>query len=57
VCHESTYWDGFDPLVVMRNDPVCQAKIRFGEEHKMVVWRIHDHLAPANARPDFYWTR
>jgi putative NIF3 family GTP cyclohydrolase 1 type 2 len=53
VCHESTYWDGFDPLVVMRNDPVCQAKIRFGEEHKMVVWRIHDHWHRRTPDPIF----
>jgi putative NIF3 family GTP cyclohydrolase 1 type 2 len=43
ISHESTFWDGFDPVEVMLHDPVCQAKIRFAEQNKMAVWRIHDH--------------
>jgi hypothetical protein len=50
VAHESTFWDGFDPVEVMLGDPVCQAKIRFAEENKMVVWRIHAHWH--RRRPD-----
>lgn len=50
VSHECTFWDGFDPIVVMQNDPVCKAKIRFAEEHNMAVWRIHDHWH--RRRPD-----
>jgi putative NIF3 family GTP cyclohydrolase 1 type 2 len=53
VCHESTYWDGFDPVESLRNDPVCRAKIRFGEQHKMVVWRIHDHWHRRKPDPIF----
>jgi putative NIF3 family GTP cyclohydrolase 1 type 2 len=53
ICHESTYWDGFDPIEAVRNDPVCQAKIRFGEEHKMAVWRIHDHWHRKKPDPIF----
>jgi putative NIF3 family GTP cyclohydrolase 1 type 2 len=54
ICHESTFWDGFDPIEAVRNDPVSQAKIRFGEEHKMAVWRIHDHWH--RKRPDPIFT-
>jgi hypothetical protein len=43
IAHESTFWDGFDPVEVMLHDPVCQAKIRFAEQNRMAVWRIHDH--------------
>lgn len=50
VSHECTFWDGFDPVEVMQDDPVCQAKIRFAREHKMAAWRIHDHWH--RRRPD-----
>jgi putative NIF3 family GTP cyclohydrolase 1 type 2 len=50
ISHECTFWDGFDPIAVMQNNPVCQAKIRFAEQHKMAVWRIHDHWH--RRRPD-----
>jgi putative NIF3 family GTP cyclohydrolase 1 type 2 len=53
VCHESTWWDGFDPYESLVNDPVCQAKVRFGEEHKMAVWRIHDHWHRRKPDPIF----
>jgi putative NIF3 family GTP cyclohydrolase 1 type 2 len=50
IAHESSFWDGFDPVAVMRNDPVFQAKVRFADRHKMAVWRIHDHWH--RRRPD-----
>ncbi|HWC00133.1 MAG TPA: Nif3-like dinuclear metal center hexameric protein, partial [Bryobacteraceae bacterium] len=53
ISHESTYWDGFDPVEAMQHDPVCQAKIRFGEQHQMVVWRIHDHWHRRKPDPIF----
>ena len=53
VCHESTWWDGFDPYESLVNDPVCRAKVQFGEQHKMVVWRIHDHWHRRKPDPIF----
>jgi putative NIF3 family GTP cyclohydrolase 1 type 2 len=53
ICHESTFWDGFDPPQVMVDDPVHQAKIRFAREHDMVVWRIHDHWHRVKPDPIF----
>ncbi len=50
ISHESTFWDGFDPVEAMLHDSVCKAKIRFAEQNKMAVWRIHDHLH--RRRPD-----
>jgi putative NIF3 family GTP cyclohydrolase 1 type 2 len=50
ICHESSFWDGFDPVDVMRNDPVFRAKVRFVEQNRMAVWRIHDHWH--RRRPD-----
>ena len=53
ITHESTFWDGFDPVEVMLHDPVCQAKIRFAEENHMAVWRIHDHWHRRKPDPIF----
>ncbi|MGA2114395.1 MAG: Nif3-like dinuclear metal center hexameric protein [Bryobacteraceae bacterium] len=53
ITHESTFWDGFDPVEVMLNDPVCQAKIRFAAQHHMAVWRIHDHWHRRTPDPIF----
>ena len=50
ISHESSYWDGVEPIAVVRNDPVYKAKIQFGAQNKMVVWRIHDHWH--RMRPD-----
>ncbi|MEO8131996.1 MAG: Nif3-like dinuclear metal center hexameric protein, partial [Bryobacteraceae bacterium] len=54
VAHESTFWDGFDPVEVMVHDPVCQAKIRFAEQNGMAVWRIHDHWHRRKRDPIFF---
>jgi putative NIF3 family GTP cyclohydrolase 1 type 2 len=54
IAHESTFWDGFDPVEVMLHDPLCQAKIRFAEQNRMAVWRIHDHWH--RKRPDPIFT-
>ena len=43
ISHESTWWDGVEPIAVVKNDPVYKAKTQFGAENKMVVWRCHDH--------------
>ena len=53
ITHESTFWDGFDPVEVMLHDPVCQAKIRFAEQNHMAVWRIHDHWHRRKPDPIF----
>ena len=53
VAHESTFWDGFDPVEAFLQDPVCQAKIRFAEQNRMAVWRIHDHWHRRKPDPIF----
>jgi putative NIF3 family GTP cyclohydrolase 1 type 2 len=53
ICHESTFWDGFDPPQVMVDDPVHQAKIQFAKDNNMVVWRIHDHWHRVKPDPIF----
>ncbi|HYW43944.1 MAG TPA: Nif3-like dinuclear metal center hexameric protein [Bryobacteraceae bacterium] len=53
VAHESTWWDGFDPVEAFLQDSVCQAKIRFAEQNHMAVWRIHDHWHRRKPDPIF----
>ena len=53
ISHESTWWDGFDPYESLVNDPVCRTKVQFGEQHNMVVWRIHDHWHRRKPDPIF----
>jgi putative NIF3 family GTP cyclohydrolase 1 type 2 len=53
ICHESTFWDGFDPPQVMVDDAVHRAKIRFARENGIVVWRIHDHWHRIKPDPIF----
>jgi putative NIF3 family GTP cyclohydrolase 1 type 2 len=50
ISHECSFWDGFDPMEVVKDDPVAKAKIQFVAENKMAVWRIHDHWH--RRRPD-----
>jgi putative NIF3 family GTP cyclohydrolase 1 type 2 len=53
ISHECVFWDGFDPIEVVKDDPVAKAKIRFVEQNKMAVWRIHDHWHARKPDPIF----
>ena len=33
ISHECAFWDGFDPIEVVKDDPVAKAKIRFVEQN------------------------
>ena len=46
ITHEPTFYnhlDKLDQLGEKENDPVLAAKLAFIAEHKLVVWRFHDH--------------
>jgi hypothetical protein len=53
VCHESSFWDGFDPIEAMEHDSIFQAKVEFAKKNNMVVWRIHDHWHRRKPDPIF----
>ena len=53
ISHECSFWDGFDRVEVMKDDPVARAKIRFVEQNNMAVWRIHDHWHRRKPDPIF----
>ena len=43
IAHEPTFYNHLDQTEALKNDPVFQAKERFIEQHKLVVFRFHDH--------------
>lgn len=51
VAHEPTFYNHLDETTDLKADPVYQQKLKFIEDHHMVVWRFHDHWhSPAMAR-------
>lgn len=48
--HEPTFYTHRDELAGLETDAVVQAKLRYIEEHKLMVWRFHD--LPHRIRPD-----
>ncbi len=43
ITHEPTFYSHLDSTEALKNDPVWQEKEKFIREHKMVVFRFHDH--------------
>jgi len=43
ITHEPTFYNHQDQTDTLTADPTYVAKLRFIEEHSMVVWRFHDH--------------
>jgi putative NIF3 family GTP cyclohydrolase 1 type 2 len=46
ITHEPTFYnhlDQFEEIPQKENDPVLAQKLAFIKEHRMVVWRFHDH--------------
>jgi|HubBroStandDraft_6_1064221.scaffolds.fasta_scaffold26754_3 putative NIF3 family GTP cyclohydrolase 1 type 2 len=52
ITHEPTFYSHLDKTDVFEqeNDPVWAEKLKFIRDHKMVVWRFHDHWH--RRRPD-----
>ena len=43
ITHEPTFYNHQDQTTALEADTTYQAKLRFIEEHGLVVWRFHDH--------------
>jgi putative NIF3 family GTP cyclohydrolase 1 type 2 len=54
ITHEPTFYNHNDDTGWLKGDPVYEAKRQFLEQHKLVVWRLHD--LPHMARPDMIVT-
>ncbi|MFC5407153.1 Nif3-like dinuclear metal center hexameric protein [Cohnella soli] len=44
ITHEPTYFTGLDELEWLQQDPVYLAKRKLIEEHRIAIWRFHDHM-------------
>ncbi|MGO9239866.1 MAG: Nif3-like dinuclear metal center hexameric protein [Bryobacteraceae bacterium] len=43
VSHEPTFYNHLDQTGDLVNDPIYKFKLAFIEQHKLVIWRFHDH--------------
>jgi len=50
ITHEPVFYNHLDDTKNLENDPVYQAKIKFINDHKLIIWRFHDHFH--KMRPD-----
>ena len=50
ITHEPTFYNHKDDEDWLRNDPVCESKRKFIDQHGIAVWRVHDY--PHVHRPD-----
>jgi putative NIF3 family GTP cyclohydrolase 1 type 2 len=44
ITHEPTFYNHLDDVGWLQEDPVYQAKRRLLDDHKIVVWRLHDRI-------------
>ena len=44
ITHEPIFYNHLDETKNLQNDPVFQAKMKFISEHKLIIWRFHDHI-------------
>jgi putative NIF3 family GTP cyclohydrolase 1 type 2 len=51
VPHEVTFWNDRDDAALVSTDPLYRAKIDLMTSHRIVVFRMHDHMHAQ--RPDF----
>ncbi len=42
ITHEPTFYNHPDDMTVLPNDPVVAEKLRYIQDHHLVVWRFHD---------------
>lgn len=43
IAHEPTFYSHLDETAPFANDPVYEEKQAFIDQHKLIVWRFHDH--------------
>lgn len=44
IAHEPVFFNHFDDVSWLSDDPIYQAKRRLIDEHGIVVWRLHDYI-------------
>jgi putative NIF3 family GTP cyclohydrolase 1 type 2 len=54
ITHEPTFYSHTDNLTLHASDEIQQQKLKFIEDHQLVIWRFHDHMH--RHRPDMIYT-
>lgn len=44
IVHEPTFYSHLDKTEALQNDPVFEKKIAYINEHKLIIFRFHDHI-------------
>lgn len=44
IVHEPTFYSHLDRTDALQNDPVFRKKIEYINEHKLIIFRFHDHI-------------
>jgi putative NIF3 family GTP cyclohydrolase 1 type 2 len=44
IAHEPVFYNHLDETQRFENDPVYQSKIKFINDHKLIIFRFHDHI-------------
>lgn len=44
IVHEPTFYSHLDKTEALQNDPVYRKKIEYINEHKLIIFRFHDHI-------------
>jgi putative NIF3 family GTP cyclohydrolase 1 type 2 len=44
IAHEPVFYSHLDGTKSLENDPVFQEKIKYISDHKLIIWRFHDHI-------------
>jgi putative NIF3 family GTP cyclohydrolase 1 type 2 len=48
ITHEPTFYNHLDEIKLLEGDPVYEAKIKYIKEHKLIIFRFHDHIHRMN---------
>ena len=48
IVHEPTFYSHTDETKTLTDDPVYQDKLKFINDHHLIIWRFHDHIHRTN---------
>ena len=48
IVHEPVFYSHLDGTKTLENDPVFQDKIKYINDHRLIIWRFHDHIHRTN---------
>jgi putative NIF3 family GTP cyclohydrolase 1 type 2 len=48
IVHEPSFYSHLDETGALLNDPVYTDKVKYINDHKLIIWRFHDHIHKMN---------